>query len=296
MALKTTAQTKEEADEMSVRDRLWDSMNYSYGQKLEQSNASYDKAISQNDRAMLARGMQRSSLSAQTRAGLMNQKIDAEQRIESEKIADYENRLYQIERDEIEDAFKNKQFDEGVRQFNENLDFQKYQAEAEQQRFDIQQAFQEKQWAAQQEQWKQEFDYNKKSDDQKMAYNYVVQIVAQGKTPSSSLLKRAGLSASDAKKMQTSAKSSGGYYKKPASTNPNGTQPAVTDDDLYDTPPGTQAGAQGDTSSLATANASAAAIAKAQADGLKRTQQLKALANAVTSASSSDKGKKTSKK
>ena len=161
MALKTTAQTKEEADEMSVRDRLWDSMNFSYNQKLNNSNAAYDKAISQNDRAMLARGMQRSSYGAQTRTGLMNQKIEAANNIESEKIADYENRLYQIERDEIEDAFKNKQFDEGVRQYNESLAFQQSEAQRAQQNFEVQQAFQEKQWAAQQDQWKKEVNYNK---------------------------------------------------------------------------------------------------------------------------------------
>ena len=247
MALKTTAQTKEEADEMSVRDRLWDSMNFSYNQKLNNSNAAYDKAISQNDRAMLSRGMQRSSYGAQTRTGLMNQKIDAANAIESEKIADYENRLYQIERDEIEDAFKNKQFDEGVRQYNESLAFQQSEAQRAQQNFEVQQAFQEKQWAAQQDQWKQEFNYTKKSDDQKLAYNYVVQIVAQGKTPSSDLLKRAGLSKSDAKKMQTTAKNSGyyGYSKKNANSNTNTKTPKDSDVELdvnYQNEPGGNGG------------------------------------------------------
>lgn len=129
MALKTTAQNKQDVDEMSKADRLWDSLSYSYGKQQEASNKSYDKAISQQDRAMVGRGMQRSSYGMNTLAGLRNQKINAANDIDSQKIADYENRLYQLEKDEDEKAYRDKTFEEQVRQFNENLGFQKSEAE-----------------------------------------------------------------------------------------------------------------------------------------------------------------------
>jgi hypothetical protein len=167
--VKTNAKTKDEVDQMSAKDRMWDSLSYSYGKKKEESDRSYDKAISQQDRALLQRGMQRSSYGMNTLGNLQNQKVNAGNDINSQLIADYENRLYQLDRDEIEDAFRQQQFDETKRQFDENLGFQKSEAERAQgnwqKEYDANRAdttwsqnFQQAQADIQNEQWNKNFE------------------------------------------------------------------------------------------------------------------------------------------
>lgn len=204
------ATTKADVDAQDSRTRLWQSLNYSYGRQREQSDEAYQKAISQSNRAMLQRGMQRSSYGAQVNANLMDDQIKAKNDIAAAQIADYQNRIGQIEEQEAEAERWQKQFDEGQRQFNENLAFQQSEAERSQSNFEVQQAFAEKQWATQVDQWKQEFAYNKKSNDQKIAYDYLMQMISNGKTPSSSLISRAGLKSSDVKKMVAKASGSNG--------------------------------------------------------------------------------------
>ena len=128
----TTARNKNDVDNMSARDRLYDSLNYSYGKKREESDKSFAKAYSQAVNQGIKAGMQRSSYGAQTLANIDKQKIDAQNDIYDAQIADYENRLYQLERDEVEDAWKQKQFDENQRQYNESLAFQKSEADRSQ--------------------------------------------------------------------------------------------------------------------------------------------------------------------
>lgn len=128
MALKTTAQTKKDVDEMTPQERTWDRLTYAYDKQKEASNASYKKAISQNERSLLNKGLQRSSYGANTTAGLMNSAIKAENDIDSQKIAAYENAMYQIEKDEDEKAYRDKTFAEQVRQFDANLKFQQDEA------------------------------------------------------------------------------------------------------------------------------------------------------------------------
>lgn len=114
----TLAKSQSDVDSMTVRDRYWDSLNYSYGQQRAASDQSYDNAISQQDRQALARGMQRSSYNAATQANLQSKKVQAQNDIYASQIADYEKQLYQIERDEVSDAQWQAEFDENVRQFN----------------------------------------------------------------------------------------------------------------------------------------------------------------------------------
>lgn len=128
----TTARNQQDVNNMSARDRLWDSLNYSYGKKREESDKSFAKAYSQAVNQGIRTGMQRSSYGAQTLANINKQQIDAQNDIYDSLIADYENRVYQLERDELEDAWKQKQFDENQRQYNENLAFQKSQADRSQ--------------------------------------------------------------------------------------------------------------------------------------------------------------------
>lgn len=114
----TLAQNRPTVDQMSVRDRLWDSMNFTYGQQRRASDQNYANAISQQDRQALARGMQRSSYNAATQANMRNQQIQAQNDIWAQQIADYERQLYQIDRDEIADQQWERQFAENVRQFD----------------------------------------------------------------------------------------------------------------------------------------------------------------------------------
>lgn len=186
------AASQADVDAQDARTRLWQSMNYMYGKQKEQSDKSYDQAVSQADRSMLQRGMQRSSYNSQVQANLLNQKVKAQNDIDAAQIADYQSRISQLEQQELENEWKQKEFD-----------FQQAEADRAQSNFEIQQAFNEKQWEAQQDQWKQEFEYNKKSDTQKLAYNYVVSIIGNGGSPSDALLAQAGLSRADANAMSS---------------------------------------------------------------------------------------------
>lgn len=279
----TTAKTKKEVDEMSNEDRLWDSLSYSYGKKGESLGKEYDKAVSQQDRALLGRGMQRSSAGMSTLAGLRNQKAKALDDNNSQLIADYENRLqtlreaeearkfqtsereaqqaWQSGENELARAFQTSEREaqqlyntsereaqqkyntlereaqqgyntseriaqqaftaeqnklaqefnaeqaaldreQNQGQFDAQLAFNREEAARDQGNKDIAQAFAEKQFEAQQAQWREEFDYNKMSDDQKLAYNYIVSILGNGGDPSDELLARAGLSREDANAMK----------------------------------------------------------------------------------------------
>lgn len=124
----TTARNQQDVNNMSARERLWDSLNYSYGKKREDSDKSFAKAYSQAVNQGIRTGMQRSSYGAQTLANINKQKIDAQNDIYDAQIADYENRMYQIERDEKADEQWDKEYQEKLRQFNENMAFQKERA------------------------------------------------------------------------------------------------------------------------------------------------------------------------
>ncbi len=247
----TTAKNKQDVDNMTAEQRAWDSLTYSYDKKKEASNLSFDKAISQQDRTLMGRGLQRSSYAMNTLAGLQNSKIKAANDIESEKIADYENRRYQIDRDAANDAYLRQQYEEGVRQFNENLAFQKEEAARAQKNIEAefgykkeqdaianafnekQFSFQQQQWEAQQAQWKEEFEYNKMSTDRQMYYNYIVQALAAGGDVSDDMLAKAGISREDfnAMKQQAAAATGGGGGSRAAST-PAAQPPAITDADV----------------------------------------------------------------
>lgn len=282
--MATTAKTKKDVDEMTNTDSLWDSLQHSYGKKAEDISKNYDKAIAQQDNAMLARGMQRSSYGAQTRANMLGEKNKAISANWDDMIADYENRRMQEADKEWERAFQEKQLAQNQSQFETNLAFQKeenalgrafttsereatqaygtgereaqqaYQssenalnraqsqaqfeanlaeqktqnawnrafqeseAAREQTNTEWTQAFQKEQFAAQQDQWKQEFNYQQKSDDQKIAASYAMQIIQQGGNPSDDLLARAGLSRNDANSMKAQVAAGGGGSYRPKTT------------------------------------------------------------------------------
>ena len=155
MALATTRQ---EIEGQSARERMWNELDYSYGKQIEQSNANYDKAVSESDRALLQRGMQRSSYGRQVHGNLLNQKNIAANDLGKAKIADYGNRLYQIERDEVADA----QWEKSYALQQEQLAFQREQAAA-------QAAWQREQAEIASRQWQAEFDEGVRQYDTTLA-------------------------------------------------------------------------------------------------------------------------------
>lgn len=157
------ATTAEEVNAQDARTRLWQSLGYAYSRQQEQSDEAYRQAIAQSDRSMLQRGMQRSSYGAQVRANLMNQQAKAQNDIASAQIADYQNRIGQLEQQEAEEAFQREQF-----------------------------------------------EYQKMSDAQKLAYNFAITMISNGQMPDDATLEKAGLSKADVQKMVgKSSKSSG---------------------------------------------------------------------------------------
>ena len=86
------AATAQDVDKQDARTRLWQSLDYAYGDQRRKSDEQYAQAYSQADRQALSRGMQRSSYNAQTLANLRQKGIEANNNITSEQIADYQNR------------------------------------------------------------------------------------------------------------------------------------------------------------------------------------------------------------
>ena len=144
---------KQAIEEMSARDRVWEGLKYGYEKQAEQSDAGYNRDISGEENAQMKRGMQRSSYGRQIIAGLRNQKMQARNDLGKALIADYGNRLYQIERDEKADEQWQMGFDEGVRQFNENMGFQRERA------------------TVQDRQWQMGFDEGVRQFNENMAWN-----------------------------------------------------------------------------------------------------------------------------
>ena len=308
------AETVEDVNNQDARTRLWQSLNTTYSNQMDESDKAYDKSISQQNNAMLARGMGRSSYAAQVSANMFNDKNRARNKLGEALIADYQNRIGQIEaqekederwerqfaaqeeqnawqrgfqeaeaarqqgnwekdyaanradtawsqnfqtsqfayqqqRDKIADQQWQKQYDEQLRQFNENMayqreranvsdaqwqktydenlrqfnaqmaqqeaqfkanyDFQVSEANRQQSNWEIQQAFAEKQWQAQQDQWKQEYDYNKMSNDQKIAFSVITAALESGNDADDATLKRAGISRAEFNTMKKQAQASG---------------------------------------------------------------------------------------
>lgn len=209
----TTAKTRDDVDSMSKRDRLWDSLNYSYGKKAERSDEQYRQAYSQADRQMLSRGMQRSSYGAQTLANLDQKRVEARSDIDSELIADYENRLQAVEEAEQQQANWQKQFDEGVRQYDTNMAYQRERAAASDNQWNMSFNYQKERDAITDSQWQKSFDQGNMTADRQLAYNYVTAILGQGGDPSDDLLARAGLSRADANALKAQiAEAGGGGY------------------------------------------------------------------------------------
>jgi len=234
------ATTQAEVDAQDARTRLYQSLQTSYGQQIDQSNKGYDQAIAQTDRNMIGRGMQRSSYLVQTMANMQNQKQEAANQIRSNMIADYQSRLNTIEQQEKEDERWERQFaanredaawQQGMQE--KQFSYQQQRDEVSDQQWKSQFDYQkernavadeqwQKQFDAQQAQWREQFDYSKKSAEQQLAWNAIMNMLEKGDKPSDKLLKQAGLSRKDYEQMKTSAVKSGGGRGSGANNTPWG--------------------------------------------------------------------------
>ena len=97
------------------------------------------------------------------------------------------------------------EYDRDYGQYANDLNYWTQMAQAENSDY-----WQQQQMAENKRQWDEQFEYTKMSDDRKYAYNICTSILANGKMPSKTQLKAAGISEADAKKMMAQAKSSGG--------------------------------------------------------------------------------------
>lgn len=252
------ALTNEDVNGQDSRTRLWQSLSTTYGKRTEDSNKAYDQNIAAADRAAQQRGMGRSSYNLQTMANLGKEKATAADRINSELIADYQNRLSDLEAQERQEAFQREQF-EYQKERDQNAD-QQWQLQFDygkerdtksdqqwQMNFDYgkerdkvgdtqwQKSFDQsnKQWQAQfdygkdrdkvsDEQWQKQFDYQDKTAQQQVALQYINNILQKGGTPSDALLAQAGLSRADYNQMKNKSSGGGGSYSRPkTTTNPS---------------------------------------------------------------------------
>lgn len=262
------ALTNEDVNAQDSKTRLWQSLSTTYGQRVDDSNKAYDQNIAAADRAAQQRGMGRSSYNLQTMANIGKEKATAADRIGRELIADYQNRLSDLEAQERQEAFQREQFE--YQKERNNVADQQWQQQFDygkerdtvgdtqwQMQFDYgkeRDTVSDKQWQQQfdtnkdqwqqqfdygkdrdkvsDEQWQKSFDYQDKSNQQQIALQYINQMLTNGGTPSDDLLKQAGLSRSDYEQMKK--KSSGGGKKKTTNDpNANPSDPNASGSDPY---------------------------------------------------------------
>lgn len=178
----TVARNKTDVDNMARRERLWDSLNYSYGKKRENSDKEFDKAYSQADRNALSRGMGRSSYNTQTLANISKQKIDAQNDIYDAQIADYENRIGDIEQQEAENERWERQFAASREDAAWNKEFQQKQFDTQNNQWQLNynagredaawnKEFQQKQADTQNNQWQLNFNAGREDAAWQKDYN-----------------------------------------------------------------------------------------------------------------------------
>ena len=183
------ALTAEDVNGQDARTRTWQSLNYMYGKQQKQSEEQYAQAQAQSLRNALARGMQRSSYAIATAANIAQKGIEASNDIYAAKIADYQNRIGQIEQQELENEWREKEFNEKVRQYDEGmglererLDYQKVrdsvadkqwekQYEESLRQFNEQMAYQRERANVSDAQWEKEYAEKLRQFNEQMAEN-----------------------------------------------------------------------------------------------------------------------------
>ena len=182
------AKTVQDVNNQDARTRLWQSLNTTYTNQMDESDKAYDKAISQQNNAMLARGMGRSSYAGQIAANMYDDKNRARNKIGEALIADYQNRISDIENQEKEDERWERQFAETLKQNEWQRGFQEAEAARQQGNWEKDYAanradtawsqnFQTSQFTYQQQrdkiadqQWQKEYNEQLRQFNENMAY------------------------------------------------------------------------------------------------------------------------------
>ena len=210
--MAATAKTKQDVQNQSSRERVWDELEAKYSQERAESDKAYDQNKAAFTRGLIATGKQRSSYGSQIAANYDKEKINAQNKSYENQIAAYQSALNTIEQQEADERYRQQQLklqqaqlDQQQAQFEFNKEqalwnqnFQQGQADLAQKNTIWSQAFQEKQADLSQKNTEWSQNYQQKSDDQKIAYNYAMAMLEKGQRPSDDLLARAGLSSADA--------------------------------------------------------------------------------------------------
>lgn len=197
----------------------------SYGQMVGQQTYDqylqglYDKGMDLYDRAWQRYQAEQNGLLDQF--NVLAKAEDTDYGRYRDTVGDWEReRGYMTDRADTE---ANRDYD----RYANELDYWTGMSQAENQGYMQQQQFEEQQrqfdaqLAENQRQWDQQFAYTKMSEDRKYAYNNACAILKSGKMPSDALLKQAGLSKEDAKKMMAQVQKAGGGGRGGSSKGPS---------------------------------------------------------------------------
>ena len=157
------------------KNNLWESLSYTYGKKMDKSDASYDQSISKTDRGLLSKGMQRSTYGAQTLANMEEAKIAAQGDIYDALIADYHDRVTQLVKDERQFEQTERQLAENRRQFDTNMLYQQNRAAAQDEQWERQFDFNRERAAVQDTQWERQFSEGQRQFDLNLEATYAAQ-------------------------------------------------------------------------------------------------------------------------
>lgn len=171
-----TTKTRDQIEQMSKRERLRYEADQQVANQIEESDLGFAKSYSQLNNQFLRNGTQRSSYKSASLGNLLTEQEKARNRIREQGNVLYSQNLrelekeeqeqanwqqtfdYQKERDIIADQQWQQNYNEQLRQFNENMAFQKERAHVSDEQWEKQYAQAKEQFDAQMEEQKRQFD------------------------------------------------------------------------------------------------------------------------------------------
>ena len=112
------------ADRQDARTRLWQSLNTTYNDAIEQSNLAYQQNYVDADLQAQSRGMGRSSYNNQTLAKINNEKVNAANKLNAQKISAYQQGLNELDQQAQQQANWQAQFDQSNQQWSQQMAMQ----------------------------------------------------------------------------------------------------------------------------------------------------------------------------
>jgi len=240
-----TAEASQEA-----KDRLMESLKYTYDRQAQQSNEQYDRAKVAADMQALNRGMGRSSYNQQVLANYDKAKINASNDIYNAMNAAYAQGVNELDKEALENARYNAEMQLKVAEQNLSNEFniqnlnesvkQRQQSQANADR-DYEHtvsrdAVSDAQWREstdiQKSQFAEQMDYQKQSDTKTLLATILSAAAQNGGKVSDSLLEALGISRADYNAMKKKNSSGGGGSN--GSRNPNNPGENPGEEEPYD--------------------------------------------------------------